>query len=163
MRNRSRSSAAAVAAGGFAGVIMRNPRETVALTMGGFAILWIVVNALWLQAGPHPHPIFAGRSLPFPQAASPDSHDAVPLPVANPVAARNDPIADLIAPSKQVVAVQRALSDFGYGQIRPNGIVGPDTKAAIERFERKNRMPVTGQISDKLLTALSTMTGQTIR
>ena len=35
---------------------------------------------------------------------------------------RNDPIAQLMAPSKRVLAIQRALSDFGYGQIKPTGV-----------------------------------------
>ena len=58
--------------------------------------------------------------------------------------AHNDPIAELIAPSKQVLAIQRALADFGYGQIKPTGVYDPDTKAAIEKFERDRRLPVTG-------------------
>ncbi len=43
-----------------------------------------------------------------------------PQPVA---VRRNDPIADLIGPSPRIVAVQRALSDYGYGQIKPSGIL----------------------------------------
>ena len=41
---------------------------------------------------------------------------------------RNDPIAELIAPSQRVLAVQRALADFGYGQIKPTGVVGPEPR-----------------------------------
>lgn len=164
MLRRQRQTAVAAPAGRGGGLISRHPRESVALIMSGLAVLWIVVNALWMQPGPHPAPIFSTRPMPAPATvtrmpALPAA--ATPLPVAAP--SRNDPIADLIAPSKQVVSVQRALSDFGYGQIRPNGVAGPDTRAAIERFERKYKMPVTGQISDRLLSALSTMTGQTIR
>jgi len=85
-------------------------------------------------------------------------------PVAAPVAAqpeRVDPIADLIAPSsRRVMAVQRALADFGYGRMRPNGVFGPETKEAIEQFERARKMPVTGQISPRLLRDLSVLTGR---
>ena len=73
---------------------------------------------------------------------------------------RNDPIAELIAPSKRVLAMQRALADFGYGQIKPTGIFDPDTQAAIEKFERDRRLPVTGQVSDPLVRELAAMTGR---
>ena len=56
-----------------------------------------------------------------------------------------DPIAELIAPSKRVHRVQRALADFGYGQIKPTGAFDPETRAAIEKFERDRRLPVTGR------------------
>jgi peptidoglycan hydrolase-like protein with peptidoglycan-binding domain len=73
---------------------------------------------------------------------------------------RNDPIAELIAPSKRIVAIQRALSDFGYGQIKPSGQYDPETRTAIEKFERDHRLPVTGQISDRLVRELAAMTGR---
>ncbi len=71
-----------------------------------------------------------------------------------------DPIAKLIAPSKRVTAVQRALSDFGYGQIKPTGVFDPDTRAAIEKFERDHKLPVTGQLSDRVVRELAAMTGR---
>lgn len=73
---------------------------------------------------------------------------------------RNDPIANLIAPEPRVLAIQRALSDFGYGQIKPTGQYDPETKAAIEKFERDRRLPVTGQISDRFVRELAAMTGR---
>jgi peptidoglycan hydrolase-like protein with peptidoglycan-binding domain len=77
-----------------------------------------------------------------------------------PAVARKDPIAGLIASSRQLTAIQRALSDFGYGPLETNGILGPDTRAAIERFERDRKMPVTGQVSERLARELSAMTGR---
>ena len=59
-----------------------------------------------------------------------------------------------------MLAVQRALADFGYGQIKPTGLYDPDTHAAIERFERDRRLPVTGQVSDDLVRELSAVTGR---
>jgi peptidoglycan hydrolase-like protein with peptidoglycan-binding domain len=100
-----------------------------------------------------------------------------PLPQPAP---RRDPIADLITPaaqpslpasapppappaanpSRQLVAVQRVLGDFGYGQVRPTGVYDPETRAAIERFERGRNMPVTGQLSERLVRELGTMSGR---
>ena len=76
------------------------------------------------------------------------------------IASRKDPIAGLIASSRQLVAIQRALIDAGYGPLEANGILGPDTRAGIERFERDRRMPVTGQISERLVRELAAQTGR---
>jgi peptidoglycan hydrolase-like protein with peptidoglycan-binding domain len=73
---------------------------------------------------------------------------------------RADPIANLIGPSRKVVAVQRALADFGYGQLKPTGTVDAETRAAIERFERERQLPITGQVSDRLTRELAAMTGR---
>ena len=74
--------------------------------------------------------------------------------------APQDPIAKLIAPSKRVTAIQRALADFGYGQIKPTGQFDPATKAAIEKFERDRKLPIDGQISDRLVRELAATTGR---
>ena len=75
---------------------------------------------------------------------------------------RQDPIGDMILPSnaRQIMAVQRALSDFGYGQIKATGIYDADTRASIERFERERKLPVTGQISERLTRELAATTGR---
>ena len=72
---------------------------------------------------------------------------------------RYDPIAELLEPTNRTVAVQRALTEFGYGQIKATGTVGPDTRAAIEKFERERKLPVTGQISERLTRELTTLKG----
>jgi peptidoglycan hydrolase-like protein with peptidoglycan-binding domain len=74
--------------------------------------------------------------------------------------ARPDPIAEYLAPSRQVIAVQRALSEFGYGQIKPTGLIDPETQSAIERFERERRLPVTGQLSHRVVRELAAITGR---
>jgi len=152
VRNRRRNQ---VPEGGRVAVaIARHPREFVGIVLAALATLAIFINALFLQHGPHPAPIFASRHLlaPMPQPAP-----------SRTAPTRNDPIAALLAPSQRVLAVQRALADFGYGQIPPTGVVDPQTQAAIEKFERSRHMPVTGQISDRLLRDLSAMTGRSLQ
>ena len=83
-----------------------------------------------------------------------------PANVAAPPSPPSGPIAKLIAPSKKVMAIQRALADFGYGQIKPTGLLDPETRAAVEKFERDHRMPVTGQITDHFVRELAGMTGR---
>jgi len=87
-------------------------------------------------------------------------------------ARRNDPIGDLIgtstAPSStasvgssaRIIAVQRVLSEFGYGQLRSSGTLDEPTSAAIQKFEADRKLPVTGRLSDRLLSELATMTGR---
>ncbi len=84
---------------------------------------------------------------------------APPPPVAD-TSRPPDPIAEIIAPPKRVLAVQRALTDYGYGQLKVTGILDRDTQAAIEQFERARKLPVTGQISARLMRELSALTGR---
>ena len=88
------------------------------------------------------------------------AYNPQPANVAAPPSPPSGPIAKLIAPSKKVMAIQRALADFGYGQIKPTGLLDPETRAAVEKFERDHRMPVTGQITDHFVRELAGMTGR---
>jgi hypothetical protein len=174
-RNEHRSlPARAAATAGALGVLVwarlaRRPVDSVALLIAAATSLIIIVNALVLQSGAHPAPFFAAPAPPAPAGAVQKGTSALaparaPAAAAHPlssqVAARpNDPIAQFIGMSSRVMAVQRALSDYGYGQIRPSGILDEPTGAAIERFERERGLPVTGKISDRLLSELSAMMG----
>jgi hypothetical protein len=162
--------------------IMRNigwgPRDALAFAAGVGASVAIVVNALFLQAGPHPAPLFkpspagpgeATNSVPvgLPRARPADAPSVpVPMPVPAPAPqAKLDPPAPpprppADVPSRRVAALQRALSQFGYGQIKATGILDADTRAAIEKFERERKLPVTGQPSDRVVKELSGLTGR---
>jgi len=61
-----------------------------------------------------------------------------------------------------VAAVQRALTEYGYGQLKPTGVVGSDTQAAIQKFEKARKLPVTGQVSDRLVRELAATIGHSI-
>jgi peptidoglycan hydrolase-like protein with peptidoglycan-binding domain len=63
---------------------------------------------------------------------------------------------------RRVAAVQRALTENGYGQLKPTGAIGPDTQAAIQKFERERKLPMTGQVSDRLVRELAAVTGHPI-
>jgi hypothetical protein len=93
-------------------------------------------------------------------SAAPTSVARPPAPI--PVSSRSDPVGDLIIASRRVAAVQRALTDFGYGQLKPTGTVGSDTMTAIQKFERDRKLPITGQMSDRLVRELSAATGRAI-
>ena len=233
-RRSSRREFTIGGAGRLAAAISRYPREFVGIVMATGATFAIFTNALFLQKGPHPAPIFAARPLLQHEMAAPSRFPAQPGPVVetaqpriqlivsiqrelarkgfydgpadgiwgaktdaavrdfaqaagvkiNPEASEGllrtittsgarasagaatanapaaDPIAKLMTPSRRVTAVQRALADFGYGQIRPTGIFDPETRAALEKFERDRKLPVTGQMSDRVVRELAAITGR---
>jgi hypothetical protein len=146
------------------------PVDSVAILTAIVTSLIIIINALVLQHGAHPAPFFAtptpvAAGMPLgtiaPPPPPPLAHAApTPRPLSSEVAARpNDPIAQLIGMSSRVMAVQRALSAYGYGQVRASGILDQPTSAAIERFERARGLPVTGKLSDRLVSELAAMVG----
>jgi hypothetical protein len=194
----------------------RRSHDTVLGILALGALGAIFINALFLQPGPHPAPIFALRPAPpappaprpavsaheatgaiavlprprppelqarseaarsrdvlsdvqrelatrSPAKAKPNAASAPVVPATLSAAApRSEPAAGLVVPARQVVAVQQALGDFGYGQVKPTGVYDPETRAAIEAFEGARRLPVTGQITDRLMRELAAMTGRSL-
>jgi hypothetical protein len=171
-RNETRRSSAGVptAAGALAlrvwSKAARRPVDSFAMLSAGVLSLVIVINALFLQSGPHPSPFFANPTpLPTTGAVRPKGAEpAVSRPSAKSFPAQsNDPIAELIGPSPRILAVQRVLSEFGYGQLKLSGTLDEATSAAIERFERDHKLPITGRVSDRLVSELAAMTGQSVQ
>jgi len=72
------------------------------------------------------------------------------------------PASNQSAASKRIAAVQRALTEYGYGQLKPTGTIGAETQAAISKFERDRKLPVTGQMSDRVVKELTAMIGHPI-
>jgi hypothetical protein len=205
-------------------MLLRNPKDMVAGLLAAAVVCAIIVNALFLQAGRHPSPMFGTVvALPasVPAVASPLPRPRPPEVVpSEPKAAEarsadpktsdpktsdpktsdpktsdpktSDPMTSLLSRSnsaappapanvarppapipwrgettqstgwRRTAAVQRALTEYGYGQLKPTGTIGPDTQAAIQRFERDRKLPVTGQISDRVVRELSAMIGHPI-
>ena len=173
-------------------IFLHSPKDMIAGVLAFAAVSAIITNALFLQAGRHPSPMFgsvvalsatgsvSASPLPRPRPVDAMTRSAEPSPAdpkpAEPKAA--DPLANLVkstgapavAPSntaqaagqRRVAAVQRALTEYGYGQLKPTGTVGSDTQAAIQKFERERKIPVTGQVSDRLVRELATVTGRPV-
>lgn len=85
---------------------------------------------------------------------------------AAPRAATRDQIHEVLSGSaaslsaQRIIAVQRALNDSGYGPVKATGTIGAETTAAIRKFEGDRKMPVTGQISARLVRELAAFTGR---
>jgi Putative peptidoglycan binding domain len=212
-------------------ILLHSPKDLFAGALAVAAIGAIVANALFLQSGPHPSPMFGSvvmlpapapapsvSPLPRPRPAEATKSEAAPaepravesrsadIKTADPKAADSkaveskasdtkaaDPLTNLVkatsaapvatssiprppapipfpshndnlAPggSRRVAAVQRALTEYGYGQLKPTGTIGSDTQAAIARFERERKIPATGQMSDRMVHELAAMIGHSI-
>jgi hypothetical protein len=224
-RRRRRAGAAAIEAEAERGLVMRillhSPKDMIAGALAFAAVSAIIANALFLQAGRHPSPMFGtvvavpaaalapASPLPRPRpveattkpvdvspaepkavepksdfksdfksefkseprAADPMTNlvkaTAIPQPAPSGVARPPAPIPaasrnDAASGSRRVAAVQRTLTEYGYGQLKPTGTVGSETQAAIQKFERDRKIPVTGQMSDRLVRELAAMTGKAI-
>ncbi|MTV14380.1 peptidoglycan-binding protein [Bradyrhizobium elkanii] len=233
-RRRRGAKAVAIAAEEERGLVLRlllhSPKDLVAGVLATSAIVAILINALFLQAGRHPSPMFGGSvvtlppptpvaaatsPIPRPRPAEAAARSAEPVDVkpveTKPAETRSveakpaepkaeakpvDPMANLVlkstaappaaAPSpaaappsvirppasiptqhlspagKRIAAVQRTLTEYGYGQLKPTGTIGADTQHAIAKFERARKLPVTGQMSDRLVRELSAMIGHSI-
>ena len=209
-------------------MLLHSPKDTVAGLLAFAAVSAILANALFLQTGHHPAPMFGSVVVmpqPGPAAANlmprphpPEADAAIsdtriaeqrafepkafepkafetkaaePRPVERPVELKSaDPLGNLVKATnaapvvptaalrppapipvssrqelsgpRRVAAVQRVLTEYGYGQLKPTGTVGTDTQAAIAKFERERKLPVTGQVSDRLVHELAAVIGHPI-
>lgn len=85
-----------------------------------------------------------------------------PEPKAKP--ARTDAVeparpAEPKAKPARVEAVQKALAKLGYGPIAVDGVMGSETRRALERFERERKLPVTGALSPRTTKRLASASG----
>ncbi|WP_158667973.1 peptidoglycan-binding domain-containing protein [Bradyrhizobium guangdongense] len=199
-------------------VLLHSPKDTLAGLVAVAAIAAIVANALFLQTGRHPAPMFGtvinlpapssvplSNPLPRPRPVGADTSPLEPRatefrvepkpaeravekvpekPVEATASTRsNDPMTNLVkattstppaalrppAPipvqspaARRIAGVQRALSEYGYGNLKITGTMGGETESAIQKFEREHKMPVTGQLSDRLLRELAAAIGHPV-
>ncbi|CAM5770056.1 hypothetical protein LMIY3S_03044 [Labrys miyagiensis] len=58
-------------------------------------------------------------------------------------------------PDKRLLGVEKALANQGYGPLKVDGFMSKETRNAIARFEKDRGLPVTGQVSERLIQALT--------
>ncbi|MCG2625593.1 peptidoglycan-binding protein [Bradyrhizobium sp. WYCCWR 13023] len=205
-------------------VLLHSPKDTLAGLVAAAAISAIVANALFLQTGRHPAPMFgtvinlpapspASLSSPMPRprpvgadtsplepkatefrvepkpaekpaekapekptettASTPRSGDPMtnlvikataptPAPSAVAVARPPAPIPQQSPAARRLAGVQRALSEYGYGNLKITGTMSGETQSAIQTFERQHKLPVTGQVTDRLLRELAAAIGHPV-
>ncbi|GGF52906.1 peptidoglycan-binding protein [Azorhizobium oxalatiphilum] len=64
--------------------------------------------------------------------------------------------------SSRVLGVQRTLAKLGYGPLKVTGQMSPETRQAVQRFERDRGLPVDGELSDRMVRELATVSGMAI-
>jgi hypothetical protein len=185
-------------------IFLHNPKDMIGGAVALAAVCAVIVNALFMQAGRHPAPIFgtvvtlpalaampanpmprprpveADVSMPEARPADPKAADALTSlvktssavqpaaaniprpPMTVPVSSRVESVPVAVAGPHRVAAIQRALTEYGYGQLKPTGVAGADTQTAIQKFEKARKLPVTGQVSDRLVRELAATIGHPI-
>lgn len=197
-------------------ILLHSPKDTLAGLVAVAAVTAIVANALFLQTGRHPAPMFGtvinlpvpssvplSNPLPRPRPVGADTSPLEPKatefrvepkptervpekpveatastpragdPMTNLVKATTSPPPAVARPpapipvqqspaARRISGVQRALSEYGYGQLKVTGTMSGETQSAIQKFEREHKMQVTGQVSDRLLRELGAAIGHPV-
>ena len=71
-------------------------------------------------------------------------------------------VADAAAPTPRIVQIQKALSKAGYGSLKPDGVFGAGTRAALEKFEADRKLPVRGEPQGRTLRELARVSGMAL-
>jgi peptidoglycan hydrolase-like protein with peptidoglycan-binding domain len=122
----------------------RRPGDSIAAIAAAGLVVAILINALFMQAGPHPAPIFANKPPPV-----------VSTPTLRPAEARLE-IAQPARPRSETVAeIQRELLRRGFYEGATDGIYGPKTDAAIRDFEQAAGLKASTEPNDALLAAIA--------
>ena len=155
----------AAAASGAA--IAENPVLVGSSTAFLVVLFYVSANALWNQPYRHPGPLMETRFVVERPAAMP-----APLPVARPEPVMQPPSTEVTnsvppvqeqpaaapaAPSpvqERTMRVQIALEGLGLYRGTVDGLMGPQTRAAIAGYQKTLGMEGTGEIDDRLLEAL---------
>ncbi len=150
-----------------------NPAMSGGLMVMAITAMAIMSNALFLQAGRHPEPLFATRPAVTAHAPAmrpaPAARSAIDVPLPRtreqiPAAAPTPPAKAVATPQATpapvdptkvlVTAVQRELARLGIYTDAIDGLSGPRTRAAISTWQTAAGITVTGAATPELLAAL---------
>lgn len=138
------SGAAAVGA-----MVMRNPTVVGGTTAFLVAMFYVSANALWYQPHLHRGAFFATRDFVRADAppvdAEPETTFLIERPEPAPRRAPSDPV---------TAQVQRILLDLNFYAGTVDGLAGPATVKAIQAYQQKVGLAVSGKIDDALLEQL---------
>lgn len=143
------AQAALIALGGAIG---RNPGAVAGMTAFVVALCFISANALWNQQQPHTTTFFVTReAIAAPEPTFADEPEA------------EEPAAEEVLPAAQqrrgdpmVERVQSMLIDLQLYAGAVDGLVGPQTRKAVEDYQKLAGLDVSGEITEDLLRDLST-------
>ena len=145
-----------------------NPAMSGGLMVMAITAMAIMSNALFLQAGRHPEPLFATRpaaamraptnaavTVPLPHTRE-QAAAAIPSPPPKAAAPPPPPAASAPVDASKVLitAVQRELARLGVYTGTIDGLSGSRTRAAISSWQTAAGLKATGEATADLLTAL---------
>jgi peptidoglycan hydrolase-like protein with peptidoglycan-binding domain len=152
--------------------VFENPAMSGGLMVVALTATAIVSNAMFLQSGHHPDPLFMTRPAAVHQAPRapvaipvlrprPDSTQVpVLVPLPRPSPARVQPVAaaselPAVDPMVELTTdIQRELARLGLYSGAIDGVTGPRTASAISAYERAAGRRATGQATEDLLQAM---------
>lgn len=121
-------------------LMLERPVEVAGVLVLVAASAAILVNALFLQQGQHPAPLFRSAGVAAPAADSP------PLPPVRQV--------ESLQMQALVRLIQTELAARGHDIGEIDGMLGPKTDAAIRAFQESAGLEVDGQPTNDLLEVL---------
>ncbi|MCT8266793.1 peptidoglycan-binding protein [Afifella sp. JA880] len=140
----------------------------------GLLAVAAIVNALVLQHGRHPDPLFATRErepvstlqagekgdlemiirtglvVPRERPDAVGAAEAASTAVSSPASSASGS-----GPDPVVFAVQQALADTAYGPVTADGLKGHETTEALRRFQLDQGLKVNGEIDRETLDRLA--------
>ena len=148
-----------------AGALGWTRRDAVAAVVAVSAVGAIVINALFMQNGPHPAPMF--NSVVAPPAAANSARGTTAAVTTRmrppePILAKPEPVRSPPRPVAEIVAdIQRELARRGFFDGVVDGRRGPRTEAAIHDFALAAGMASHPEPTEDLLAAIrrSTLKG----
>jgi hypothetical protein len=130
------------------GLIARNPTLVGGSTAFLVALSFVSANALWYQPHAHSGAFFATRDLLRP--AAPDLPEETTILIERPEPPRK------IEGDPTLKGVQETLKRLNFYGGEVDGLMGPNTRLAIEAYQQKMGMAVTGSVDETLLDQLGT-------
>jgi peptidoglycan hydrolase-like protein with peptidoglycan-binding domain len=134
------------------GLIARNPTLVGGSTAFLVALSFVSANALWYQPHAHSGAFFATRDFlrPGETELSPGLPDETTILIERPEQPRQ------VVGDPMVKNVQETLKELNFYGGEVDGLFGPNTREAIEAYQAKMGMAVTGRVDDSLLDQLGT-------
>jgi peptidoglycan hydrolase-like protein with peptidoglycan-binding domain len=135
------------AAAALLGMVARNPTLVGGSTAFIVALSFVSANALWYQPHAHSGAFFATRDLVRAPASEEPQETTILIERPEPPRVEGDPV---------VKSVQGTLKELNFYAGDVDGLYGPNTRVAIEAYQNKMGMAVTGSVDDDLLDHLGT-------
>jgi peptidoglycan hydrolase-like protein with peptidoglycan-binding domain len=130
------------------GLIARNPTLVGGSIAFVVALSFVSANALWYQPHAHSGAFFATRDFLRPGVSALPDETTILIE-------RPDPPRQVLG-DPMVKNVQETLKELNFYDGEVDGLFGPNTRLAIEAYQAKMGMRVTGTVDDSLLDQLGT-------